>query len=86
MKTDEAVAAGTLLQEAVDALGRVDAERLRVLAERSSAACWPESIDEQCVARERRAVLQKLLVLTRRNLQLLRGASVQAEGYGERLR
>jgi hypothetical protein len=61
----------TVLREGIAALAQVDAPCLERLLTQAGAARMPE--DEQAAAGEACAALDLLLVLTRRNLRLLRG-------------
>jgi hypothetical protein len=64
-----------LLEGGINALAQANASRLEILAE---AARWvesPQTAEEQRVARERLRALGSLLMLTRRNLRLLRATS-----------
>lgn len=71
-----------LIGEAIDALMRADAARLeRLGAELLEAAGAQTRQQERAVAEKKRA-LRHLLVLTRRNLRLLRRAEGPADGYG----
>jgi hypothetical protein len=76
MATEESVV--ELLGAGIVALARADAVKLEDLAEAARYAGRPGTLAEQCMARDQLQTLGSLIVLTRRNLRLLRGAA----GYG----
>jgi hypothetical protein len=71
------VSASALLEAGIAALSRADAPLLERLAAQASDAVVPE--EEQTAVREQYRALGLLLMLTRRNLRLLRG---EHGGYG----
>ena len=68
------VTARELLQKAIEALTRSDAAALMALADAVAEAEIPGSGAELCEYRDARRTLEQMLVLTRRNVALLRGA------------
>jgi len=78
-----AVSALELISEAIDALTHADAARLQRLAQEAHEAEMPHPAPELRLVAERRRTLERLLALTRRNLQLLGWPGRQASGYGE---
>lgn len=70
----------TVLEEAIAALARADAQLLERLTMEAGEAVVPG--DEQGAARERYAALGLLLRLTQRNLRLLRGERGAMYGKG----
>ncbi len=77
-----AVSALELIGEAIEALTRADAARLRRLAEEAQQAEIPRAEPELRFVVERQKTLARLLALTRRNLRLLRGSGRDPGGYG----
>ena len=81
-----AVTALELMSEAIDALMRTDAARLRRLAEQVPNLALPPYADRELESvRGKRRALVALLAMTRRNLRLLRGNPDRTEEYGPRL-
>jgi hypothetical protein len=62
-----------LLGAGIQALGHADAMQLEDLAEAARRTGWPQTAQEQRMARERLRTLAMLMELTKRNLRLLRG-------------
>jgi|SRR5580692_7680305 hypothetical protein len=71
-----------LMSEAIDALIRADAARLRRLAEQVPKLPLPAAGQERESVMEKRQVLATLLALTQRNLRLLRCSPDRPEEYG----
>lgn len=64
----------TVLREGNEALARADAALLSELAEHAAEARLPETREEWDAARRLHRALDRLLLLTRRNLRLLGSA------------
>lgn len=77
-----AVSALELMSEAIDALMRADAARLRQLAEQIPAIPQPVAALERESMRGKRRALVSLLAMTRRNLRILRRNSERPQEYG----
>lgn len=77
-----AVSALELMSEAIDALMRADAARLRRLAEQVPAIPQTVADLERESVRGKRRALVTLLAMTRRNLRLLRRNPERPEEYG----
>ena len=71
-----------LMSRGMDALERADVQELRLLAEAALRAAPPDTQTELNVARAQLRILGRLLVLTRRNLCLQRGAGDEPNAYG----
>ena len=72
------MSAADLLDAGIQALAHSDAAELGRLTEAACQVCLPESAEERSRTRLRLRTFGCLLVLTGRNLRLLRGA-----GYGQ---
>jgi hypothetical protein len=68
------VSARELLDGGIRALAHGDAAQLEYLVDAAQTVRPPEAVDERKIAQERLRTLGHLIVLTRRNLRLLRGA------------
>lgn len=79
-----AVSTLQLMSEAIDALMRADAARLKRLAEQAPNLPVPAAGQERESVMEKRRVLATLLGMTRRNLRLLRCKPDRPEEYGPR--
>ena len=69
-----------LLNAGIEALAHADVSRLERLFAAAAEAGLPETAAQQTLARARLRTLGYLLVLTRRNLRLLRGIGYRAYG------
>ena len=73
MRATRLVSAVELLGAGIQALAHADAEQLEGLAEAARMAGLPQTREERRMAQERLRTLARLMLLTRRNLRLLRG-------------
>ena len=74
-----------LLEAGIEALAHADAARLEALAAVAAQTRPPETAEEHRRAGANLTALQRMLILTRRNLRLLRGAGYRDYGPGGRL-
>lgn len=72
-----------LLGAGINALAHADAAQLEGLVEAARGATRPATAEEQRLARHRLRTLELLIVLTRHNLRLLRGAGSGRYGLPE---
>lgn len=76
--------AGELLDRGLKALTRADAEELLRVAELAPKSDWPATIPEREATAEKYRAFRKFLILTDRNLRLLRNSPPMSGGWCDR--